>query len=45
VFVINSKSEAYGLYNNIAMKETSWYDFAKDFELSVQRVKPLKTIE
>jgi dTDP-4-dehydrorhamnose reductase len=46
--IINSKSEAYGLYHYSNEGVTSWYDFAKAiFELSATsvRVKPLKTIE
>jgi dTDP-4-dehydrorhamnose reductase len=46
--IINSKSQAYGLYHYSNEGVTSWYDFAKAiFELSATsvRVKPLKTIE
>jgi dTDP-4-dehydrorhamnose reductase len=46
--IINSKSEAYGLYHYSNEGVTSWYDFAKAiFELSQNtlHVKPLKTIE
>jgi dTDP-4-dehydrorhamnose reductase len=46
--IINSKSQAYGLYHYSNEGVTSWYDFAKAiFELSATsvHVKPLKTIE
>lgn len=46
--IINSRSEAYGVYHYSNEGVTSWYDIAKDiFELSHPsvHVKPIKTIE